>query len=93
MASINKGDLIPGWSVGFTAGKTVWQGGRENEVREAAKMFGVNVEKPPALITPTQAKKAGLPADIIKMYSNKKSGSARLEPVNFDEIKNLLGGK
>lgn len=85
------GTNIPGWSRSFTAGRNVWQSGREVEIRSMAEMYGVTVDKQ-TLITPAQATKAGLPAEVVTMYSEKNPGKAKMEPINQDKIKNLLGG-
>lgn len=92
LALDRKGTPIPGWTREHNIGKLEWNPGKDEEVRAAAEMFGINVDKPPALLTPTQAITAGMPEDIIKMYSSKKPGSAKLVPTNLDKLALIFGG-
>lgn len=86
LSMIQSGTLVPGWSVGFTGGRTEWELDKSAEIIAAADMMGITVTKP-ALITPTQAAKAGFPKDL---YTVKKPGSAKLEPINQEKIKEML---
>ena len=81
---------IPGWETVFAAGRKNWDTSRSDEIRLMADMYKVTVDKEPALITPTQAVKAGLPVEIVDMYSRKSTGKAKLKPINQDKIKQLL---
>jgi len=81
---ITEGREIPGWQLGRTAGKTVWTAGPD-DIRALAGMYGAVVDKPPELVTPTQAIKAGLPKELVAEYTEKKPGAVRLEPINPDK--------
>lgn len=91
LAMIKQGAIIPGWTQTFTAGRETWETGKEEEVRTVAALYGVAVNTPPDLITPNQAIKQGLPEDVVKMYTNRTAGKAKLEPINAEKIKQLLG--
>lgn len=88
-----KGTVIPGWEVGFTAGRTVWDldPARETELETMAAFYGVKVSTR-SFITPKQAAKAGLPEEVVTLYSKKNPGKAKLKPINTNKVKQLLGG-
>lgn len=88
LSMIKGGTVIPGWTSGFTPGRKKWTD--EAQVRAMAGMYGLDLNKPPELITPPQAINLGLPADVVKMYVTQEAGKAKLEPVNMDQIKQLL---
>ncbi len=50
----------------------------QNGIIEAAAAYGVNVVKEQKLITPKQAIKAGVPADVVRLFSKKNSGALEL---------------
>ena len=49
-----------------------------NRVIETGKIFGINLEKPRDVITPTQARKAGLPADFLSFIAARSAGALKL---------------
>lgn len=77
-SKIQRGQSVPFFSIGHTKGRTVFNAdAREMGVVEVAAAYGAKIEKA-ALITPLQAIKAGVPEDVIKMYSHAQSGAAEL---------------
>lgn len=84
------GATIPGWSQTFTAGRRVWNEQDRVAIKALAEMYSVNIEKAPELLTPAQAETAGLPKDIVRMYTTTQAGKAKMEPINQDKIKRLL---
>jgi hypothetical protein len=92
LALSKSGVEIPGWKIGTTAGSKKWAAGKEAEVRSVASLYGVPVDKPAALVTPTQAVKAGLPAEVVDLYSFHQPGKARMEPVDMKKLSTIFGG-
>lgn len=83
MAAIKRGEVTLGMGVEFTPGKVVWNDDAATTgLPQAARALNVPIEKP-AFITPTQALKAGLDPEIVKLYSRRNYGAAEL--VEFDE--------
>lgn len=80
IATLQTGGRIPGWSLGFTAGRAKWTI-PEAEAVSTAAMYGVDISKPGAL-TPLQAQKAGVPKEIISLFSARDGGSIKLEKSN-----------
>ena len=62
-----RGERIPGYMLADTYGRDAWTR-PAGEVLAIAQALGVNVSKP-GLITPKQAIKAGLNADVVKAFS------------------------
>lgn len=86
------GTTIPGWTQEYGAGRVNWKDGQADQVRAMAGLYGAVLDKPLELITPTQAIHAGLPEEIVKMYTEKKPGAAKMVPINFDKLQIAFGG-
>ena len=56
---------VPGFAMAAKPGRKIWKDGAEQEVQSIAAALKINVSKPAALITPTQAIAAGIPADMV----------------------------
>lgn len=76
LAACRRGQNVPFFSVEHGQGRTVWTSPPE-EVISLGAMLGVNVSKP-GTITPKQAIKAGLDAEVVKLYSDTPRGAAQL---------------
>lgn len=77
IATLQTGGRVPGWSLGFTAGRVKWTVPEADAVATAA-IYGVDISKPAAL-TPLQAQKAGMPKEIVSLFSARDGGSVVLE--------------
>lgn len=77
IAAYRRGDRSTGWVVQRTAGRRVWEA-NEDVVKGLGMMFGVEVTKPPKLVTPNQAIKAGLPEDTVMPLTKQQTGSEKL---------------
>ena len=70
---------VPWWAMEATSGRRGW-------IRPAAEvialgnLMGVNLAKDPDVITPTQARKAGLLDSLVDAYSHVPPGTAKLVP-------------
>jgi hypothetical protein len=76
MDCLRRGETLPGWALKQGAGRERWKAPLE-EVLSMASMLGVDISKPGAL-TPKQAIKAGLPAEVVKTYSETPVGELKL---------------
>lgn len=76
---LRTGGLVPGWSMQSKPGREQWTD--EQPVLSLAEGFGlldtVSVRR---LITPNQAIKAGLPAELVRMHTTRPQGEAKLVP-------------
>lgn len=76
VAVLRHGEALPGWTLKQGSGRERWKVGVE-EVLALGAMMGVEVAKPDAL-TPKQAIKAGLPAEVVSAYTETPVGELKL---------------
>lgn len=87
--AIGNGSAVPGWQIGRTRPRKAWSK-TDAEVISIGAALGLSLEKPPAAITPTQAVKAGLPAEMLETFAKELPGSPVLEQVNMLDIQRRL---
>lgn len=83
---IRGGTLVPFFTAQHATGNERWTAPAA-EVFLLGDMFGVDLRKPPAAITPAQARKAGVDAKVITAYAERPKGALRLEGVDDDAAK------
>jgi hypothetical protein len=84
LAMVRRGVNLPHWKGEYAYGREKFTDENTPEVIAAlGDVFGVDLRKPLAVLTPTQARKAGIPADVIKPFSHVPRGALTL--VEFDE--------
>lgn len=76
MGRVKSGESVPGWMLESSAGRERWSKPLE-EVLLMGQMMGVDISKPSA-VTPKQAIKAGLAAELVHMYSETPNGASKL---------------
>jgi hypothetical protein len=74
--AIRRGISVPGFTLKAGSGREGWTRSVEEVIALGACM-GVELGKP-AVITPNQARKAGIPADVVAGYSERSAGSVAL---------------
>jgi hypothetical protein len=78
VALIKRGERVPFWSLESSPGRLAWTK-PVKEVEALGMMLGIPLSKPDvALITPTQAKAAGVPEALVAQYAASPSGAAKL---------------
>lgn len=70
-------------------GRRVWND--PAKARILAQLLGVNIEKKPDLITPKQAFDAGMPADLVNLYSGREAGKVTLEIADASKWAKVFG--
>jgi hypothetical protein len=88
---INKGGDVPGWMLRAGTGRQNWNV-PVAEVIALSQVMGIDLCKSVDTITPAQARKAGLPEEIVNMYSARQSGEKKLVPFNDVKIAAVFGG-
>jgi hypothetical protein len=91
IALIKSGQRVPGYTVEETLGREYWAKPIE-EVITLGKLMGYELEKPLNAITPKQAIKLGLPADLVRAYSATPRGALKLTAVDTKKINKLFNG-
>lgn len=89
-AMIRRGENVPGFTIESSVGRLKWTAPAE-EVIALGVAMGVDVSKP-ALITPTQARKAGM-GDVVDAYAARDAGSTKLVQVDADRMRRVFTTK
>lgn len=87
LGRIKQGTVVPGWMTEQGQGRKKWVRPVE-EIVALGEMMGVNVGKP-AVLTPAQAIKAGLPAELIESYTEVPKGEIKLVQSN-DKLRRVF---
>lgn len=87
-AMLRSGTSVPGYALEAGTGREKWAKSVE-EVIALGGMMGVNVSKP-GVITPKQAIKAGLPAEIVRAYSETPVGEVKLVRSNEKQLRKVF---
>jgi hypothetical protein len=74
---IMRGESVPGFKLEPGQGREHWNAD-PNEIITLGIMMELNLAKPAQVITPAQAKKLGLPDDILSTYSQRIPGKMKL---------------
>lgn len=87
---IRSGQNVPGYHVATSVGRETWKAPAETVLSTAA-MMGVQVDRsrllrPPELVTPAQARKAGLPAAITDTFSHRPPGALSLQRLTEEAV-------
>lgn len=89
LSMIRRGSNVPLWTMGFVQSRERWKVPLA-EVVLMGDMMGVNLRKDDAL-TPAQARKAGIDATVIAVYSEKPTGAAKLIPSDATAAEKAFG--
>lgn len=87
MLRIN-GARIPGWAIEQTEGRTAWSVPAQ-EVALLGDMYQIQLRKD-AVLPPKQAEKAGIPAEVIDVYSFNPPGAAKLVPESTTTLRKIF---
>ena len=89
---LDSGGLVPGWSMQSSPGRQKWT--NEQPVLDLAAGFGLlDTVSERRLITPNQAVKAGLPAELVRMHTTRPQGEAKLVPTGETLAARIFGEK
>lgn len=75
-AQLKDGQRVPWWRLESTAGREVWRNPAEALVM--GETMGLSVARPVEPITPAQARKAGIPAEVVAEYAHRPTGGVKL---------------
>lgn len=88
-ALLRLGKPVPFWSLASKPGRAAWTV-PDAEVLALGEMVGTQLSKPLTPITPTQAKAAGLPAELVDAYSARPRSAAELSPATDDTARKIF---
>lgn len=89
LSGIRAGRRIPWFRVSHPPGRERWTVDAATVI-EMASAFGVDVSKP-GVMTPKQARDAGMDADTVKALSDRPTGSAKLEIEDDKTARKVFG--
>jgi hypothetical protein len=91
ISRIRKGFPVPGWKMVAGYGREDWAKPL-NEVLALGALMGIDISSPGAL-TPKQAIKKGIPAEIVRMYSETKETGVKLQKDDARRAGEVFNGK
>lgn len=80
LAKIRAGGRVPGWGVERGNGREVWDCAQDM-VLAIGQASGVDLSKP-GVLTPNQARQAGVPAPVVSQFSKRPLGETKLVPMD-----------
>ena len=83
-ARIRGGSTVPGFTLQASAGREKWAHDTAT-VTALGMALGIDLSKP-SVITPNQARKAGVPDEMVAAYSERQSGSVSLVEVDVGKL-------
>jgi hypothetical protein len=89
LAKLKIGKRIPFYQLGRHQPREKWVKPIA-EILTLGEMFDVDLKKEPEAITPKQAIKAGIPADLVRQYSDTPIGELKLEQVKESETRKIF---
>lgn len=91
-ALARNGKTISHWHMEAGNGRLQWlEGVNKQQIAAMGDLMGVNVRKPMALLTPTQAKSAGIDEAVLKSYAHRPRGPMRLVPDDTTRTRKIFG--
>ena len=81
--------IVPGWTLEPSGARSRWTK-PVPEIITMGALCGVELAAPQSVITPAQARKAGLPGDIVAAFSETPRGAPKLVPLDARTIAKKL---
>ncbi len=86
---MKKGERVPFFELERSTPRERWLSSID-EIVTLGELYGVNLKKPQEAVTPKQAIKIGLPAEVVRQYSVTPEGSLKLVLQDEKKIKRKL---
>lgn len=90
MQALQAGKPLPHWQIDHPPGRQDWVKPAA-EVLALGGLFGTDLSRPVEPITPAQALKKGIPESLIATYAARKTGAAKLVPINTTAARRAFG--
>lgn len=88
-AQLREGITVPGWKLARKTSRERWKEGAAEQIIKLGAFFGVTTAKPPAPVTPRQARKL-LPSTVVNDLSERPTGSMVVVKQSKDEVRELF---
>jgi hypothetical protein len=90
-ALARSGQSVPGWHLVESRGRLAWDVPPDH-VATTGDALGLDLRRA-EVITPTQAKAAGMPEELVKQMASRPSRGMKLEPVDTNKARYVFSGK
>lgn len=90
LSTIRRGGSVPGYRIEHAKGRKRWNAPIE-QVITMAKLMEIDIARSLAAITPSQAVKSGLPADLVDMFSIVPQGEAKIVADDGTRARQVFG--
>ena len=87
-----KGNRVPGWELKTSSGREKWTE-PSDKVFALGDMFGVELRRPPAPLTPNMARGAGIPDQFVATMAGRGAGKVTLVPCDDKSTRKLFGAE
>lgn len=91
LAMISRGDNVPYYRVETGLGREVIPDEKVVEFIVTGQALGIDVSKPPKAITPKQARKLGMPEDVVAVYAKQQTGEKKLTADDGTAARKVFG--
>lgn len=88
---IKRGKRVPGFKMESVSSKEIWTKPDE-EVFALGGLLGVDLSKPASIVTPSQARKLGVPEVFLEGYVSRQSGALKLVTEDERTARKIFGG-
>ena len=88
---LNHGERLPYFRLEQSVGRQSWKVPAD-EIILMGELLGHSLTKPPEVITPAQAIKAGIPPEVVQQYSHKPKGAMKLIEDQENTARKIFGG-
>ena len=87
---MRKGAISRHFELKAKAGREIWKEGEFERAQNMARLYGVELTKPPQPITPTQAK-SKMPPFVVEQFSHRPHGALKLVPTDAVIWRRIFG--
>lgn len=89
---VRTGHAIPHWGMESSEGRWKWKDDAPaQKVADLGDLFGFDLRKPLAVLTPTQCVKKGIDKEVIDEYAHRPRGALRLVPDDTTRTRKIFG--
>lgn len=89
LAKLKAGNRIPHYELGEVQSRERWAKD-EKDILGLSELYGVDLKKPMDFITPKQAIAAGIPAQVVRKFSETPKGAVKLVAIDEKKIRKIF---
>lgn len=89
--ALRAGQQAPEHTLERTFGRETWKTGTEQQVLTVGRLLGTSLAKTDAAVTPAEARRRGIPEDLIKSFSIRPNGESKIKRRTTTQTRKLFG--